>query len=441
VISEEPIITVGIIDHSIEVHGFLNDEYVVNGVDRVAGEFSARPDNGFVLLNLNGAKDVRANGAIKCVGVSASSFSLKDVAIGSTFHWERNEEQTFRGNLRLVCRNDGTLTVINEIPVEDYLESVISSEMNADAPIEFLKAHAVVSRSWLVAMLERIKEKPSIAAPRAASEGQIVRWYDREDHDIFDVCADDHCQRYHGITKILSDNVRNAVAETRGMVIVNDGKVCDARFSKACGGFTEEYETAWEEKHVPYLESISDSAAQHPRLNTEQEVEEWILSNPNVYCNVANKKTLQQILPSFDLETTNFFRWAIEYQREELEEIIRTKSGIDFGILLDLVPVQRGPSGRIVKLKIHGSKRTIVVGKELEIRRWLSESHLYSSAFIVMTERDDKNVPRRFLIYGAGWGHGVGMCQIGAAAMATKGCDARTIVNHYFPKANIMKLY
>ena len=258
-----------------------------------------------------------------------------------------------------------------------------------------------------------------IASLRSIEHDQeIIRWYDREDHDIFDVCADDHCQRYQGITKILSLRAVDAIDATRGTFLVYGDEICDARFSKACGGLSEEFEYAWEDKKIPYLASISDARVQHSPLTSEQQAEEWIRGNPEAYCNTTDGKILKQILPSFDQETTDFFRWTVEYRREELEELLRAKSGYDFGTLQNLVPLQRGPSGRIYRLRIEGSKMTLVVGKELEIRRWLSKSHLYSSAFVVEVERGSDGLPQRFILRGAGWGHGVGLCQIGAAVMA-----------------------
>ena len=268
----------------------------------------------------------------------------------------------------------------------------------------------------------------------------MIRWYDREDHDLFDVCADDHCQRYQGITKIVSKQAEEAVRETRGMVITYQDEICDARYSKACGGITEEFDTAWDDKRVPYLASISDASVPHRPIRTEEEASRWILSDPEAYCNTKDEGLLEKILPDFDRETKGFFRWTIEYSREELEEILREKSGFDFGTLQEIVPLRRGPSGRISRLKIVGSKRSMVVGKELEIRRWLSRSHLYSSAFVV-TVNIIPGEAERFIFHGAGWGHGVGLCQIGAAVMATRGFSAEEILRHYFRGVEIKKIY
>jgi SpoIID/LytB domain protein len=364
-------------------------------------------------------------------------FRFFNVTIGNRFHWERKEDLTFQGDLILRSREGGTVCAINEVALEDYLASVISSEMNAAAPMEFLKTHAILSRSWLLAALHQEKktEESSPPADRTIKEGEILRWYDREDHDFFDVCSDDHCQRYQGITKILSERAQEAVGETRGRVITYRDEICDARYSKCCGGLTEEFDTAWKDKRVPYLKSTSDAPAPHHPIKTEEEVARWILSEPEAYCHTKDEGLLQKILIDVDRETKTFFRWKVEYSLEELEEILRKKSGLEFGTLQEITPLSRGPSGRIYRLKIVGSKRSMVVGKELEIRRWLSWSHLYSSAFIVTLE------PGRVTFRGAGWGHGVGLCQIGAAVMASLGFPAEDILKHYFHGVEIKTIY
>ncbi len=441
-ISQEPFIKVGIQDHCREVTGNFNEVFVVDGPYRLHGKFSVRIEQGEIILTDSTGCDVVNAKEISCDTNADGTFTLHGVMIGKGFHWERKEDQTFQGNLRLIARDDETIAVVNEIPVEKYLASVILSEMSGEAPFEFLKAHAITSRSWLVAMLDRKKGNDAAVFPRTVQrEGELIRWYDREEHDLFDVCADDHCQRYQGMTRINSERAMKAIEATRGIFLLHGEEICDARFSKACGGITEEFEHTWEDKHVPYLESISDSSIEHPKILNEPAAEDWILSNPDTYCNTTDRTILRQILPAFDRETTNFFRWAVDYERDELEEIIRSKSGIDFGTLLNLVPLQRGPSGRIFRLKIEGSKTTMVVGKELEIRRWLSRTHLYSSAFVVMTEQGDDGTPKHFLFYGAGWGHGVGLCQIGAAVMATKQFTAEEILEHYFRNIELKKLY
>jgi SpoIID/LytB domain protein len=288
---------------------------------------------------------------------------------------------------------------------------------------------------------KRFKNVGGLARHGTESEQEIVRWYDREDHRLYDVCADDHCQRYQGITKIISASAEQAVRSTSGVFLVHGGDICDARYSKSCGGRSGVFASAWEDVSVPYLSTVSDAAVEHPLIGSEAVAESWVHSSPEAYCNTADGKILRQVLPSFDQETTDFYRWTVTYGQEELSTLLRKRSGIDFGDIHRLEPLQRGPSGRIVRLRIVGSRRTVVVGKELEIRRWLSPSHLYSSAFVVRTEGGTDGVPGRFTFHGAGWGHGVGFCQIGAAVMAAKGFQAETIVKHYFRGAELEKLY
>jgi peptidoglycan hydrolase-like amidase len=397
-----------------------------------------------VVLSDELGREILRGAEIRLTAAQEATFTLRDVTIGVRFHWERREEQTFPGDLVLQAGGDGKLTAINELPLEEYLASVVSSEMSGEAPAEFLRAHAVASRSWLVAMIGR---KGRAAGEDCGAErtirraGEIVRWYDREDHDRFDVCADDHCQRYQGITRIAAGRAAEAVRATRGVLLTRDGEVCDARYHKACGGMTEDYATCWEEKAVSYLSHVSDAGRPMAPVRTEAEAEQWILSCPDVYCYTKRPDLLKKILPSFDRETGDFFRWQVSYSREELEGILAAKSGIDFGVLESITPVERGPSGRIRRLRIGGSKGAVIVGKELEIRRWLSPSHLMSSAFIVTAVRDPSGVPVRFTLYGAGWGHGVGLCQIGAAAMAEKGFNAEEILRHYFRGAALVKRY
>ncbi|MCX6138465.1 MAG: SpoIID/LytB domain-containing protein [Ignavibacteriales bacterium] len=443
-ITTEPIITVGIIEHLPSLRGEFHGTFRIDGAGDCSGAYEAIATPAGISLRSGGKEIAAPAKMIRCVPVGDATFTVFDVVIGVNFHWERKENQTFQGALRLVQRDDGTLSVINEVALEQYLASVISSEMSATAPMELLEAHAITSRSWLAAMLEREQAEKNVGVPSQRcieKEGEIVRWYDREDHDIFDVCADDHCQRYQGISKIISANAAAAIKATRGVFLVYDNTICDARFYKACGGLTELFENSWENVHVPYIECVSDAAHQHPPIATEEEAQQWIRSNPDAYCNTRDGNVLRMVLPSFDQETTDFFRWTVTYKREELEEILTKKSGIDFGTLMDLVPVQRGPSGRIFRLKIVGTKKSVIVGKELEIRRWLSKSHLYSGAFVVDTERDGNDVPLTFALRGAGWGHGAGLCQIGAAVMAVRGFKPEQIVKHYFPGAEVKKLY
>ena len=373
-------------------------------------------------------------------------FELKDVTIGVNFHWERKENQKFRGALSLIVEND-RVTVINVLSVEEYLLSVISSEMSATASLELLKAHAVISRSWLLAQIEKnkniIKENTHYCACHQ-DENELVKWYDREDHVNFDVCADDHCQRYQGITRASTQTVREAIKATWGQVLTYDGKLCDARFSKCCGGVYEEFENCWEPVHYPYLVARRDSEhpLDFPDLTVEENAKEWILSSPQAFCNTTDAEILSQVLNNYDQETADFYRWKVEYSQEELSALIKNRSGIDYGEILDLVPVERGKSGRLVRMKIVGTKKQLTIGKELEIRRTLSPSHLYSSAFIV--DKQDVNaagVPQKFVLTGAGWGHGVGLCQIGAAVMGAKGYNYKEILLHYFIDANISTLY
>ena len=434
----QPVVKVGIMNEP-SIRFKLSAGYECGGI-AVTGEQTAEFSGGKVKWN---------GGLYDFVEFAPSSaedcFELCDVTIGVNFHWERKEDQTFRGSLRLIVEN-GKITAINILPVEEYLLSVISSEMSATASLELLKAHAVISRSWLLSQIEKNKE---IAAsdvkyePSTVTDTEIVRWYDREDHVNFDVCADDHCQRYQGITRESTPKVREAIGATFGQVLMYDGKLCDARFSKSCGGVFEEFENCWEPKHHDYLVARRDSAnpMDFPDLTIEENARKWILEAPEAFCNTTDKVILSQVLNSYDQETVDFYRWKVEYTQNELSELIKKRSGIDYGEIVDLVPVARGTSGRLYRLKIVGTKRTMIIGKELEIRRTLSPSHLYSSAFVVEKEGGCNGVPEKFIIRGAGWGHGVGLCQIGAAVMGEKGYDYRQILQHYFIGSEITELY
>ena len=443
-IDQEPLLSVGIYEREAETRGILNGRFRLPDNTALSGEFCVRPSQGrLVLLGKDGQELARAM-EIRLVPEGNATFTLRGVTIGINFHWERKEDQTFEGVLRLRLNSDGTVTAINDAGVEQYLKSVISSEMSAEAPLELLRAHAITSRSWLVAMLERQKRLKHVGGPaRHGRENaeEIVRWYDREDHQHYDVCADDHCQRYQGITKIISKTAEQAVQNTRGVFLVYAGEICDARYSKSCGGRSEVFQSAWENLAVPYLPTVSDAAVEHPIIRSEADSERWMNASPEAYCNTTDGSILRQVLPSFDQETTDFYRWKVTYTQEELTALLQKRSGIDFGAIRQLQPLLRGPSGRIVRLRIDGSRRTVVVGKELEIRRWLSASHLYSSAFIVRTEPGPQDIPARFTLHGAGWGHGVGFCQIGAAVMAAKGFQAETIVKHYFRGADLKTVY
>lgn len=412
----------------------LHGDYVIDGSDdRINGDVSVQYADGGILFN-----GVRYS-VLRLTPVSESEcfFTLCDVTIGVEFHWQRKEAQSFRGGIEFYAA-DGAVTVINNINAEEYLKSVISSEMNAHASLELLKAHAVISRSWLIAQISKKGTDAKNGGKGMRADGnEIVKWYDRDDHDLFDVCADDHCQRYQGITKAYIPTVKRAVEETRGEVLVSDGEICDARFSKCCGGATEEFGYCWEDKDVEYLKGVRDSAdeAPLPDLTTECEAEKWIAAEPEAFCNTSDGEILRQILNDFDMETNDFYRWQVRYSQQELSDIVRERSGIDFGTIESLTPLERGVSGRISRLRIDGSKRSMIIGKELEIRKTLSRSHLYSSAFTVKRENGD------FVIYGAGWGHGVGLCQIGAAVMGSKGYGYREILAHYYKGARVEAAY
>lgn len=443
-ISKEPKIKIGLIEGYGEIRGKFNQEFAVGGVP-LSGRFRARLEEGSVIITDDLGQDVVRGREISCTRSVAGTFSLEDITIGKQFHWERKEEQTFAGELILSAREGATLSAINVISMEEYLTSVISSEMSGAAPVEFLKAHAITSRSWLAALLARTEKAGDVVSAPASkvveNEDEVIRWYDHEEHDDFNVCADDHCQRYQGLAKIVSHRAKEAVRATRGVFLVHENAICDARYYKACGGLTEDYENVWEDTPIPYLSCVSDAPFSYPPILNECDAQRWINSNPDAYCNVTDSVALNQILPSFDQETTDFFRWKVEYGRGELEQILRMKSGIDFGTLHALVPIRRSRSGRIVKLRIEGSKRILVVGKELEIRRCLSTTHLYSSAFIITALRNQSDVPERFILHGAGWGHGVGLCQVGAAMMAARAKSAEEILGHYFRGTVLAKLY
>lgn len=366
-------------------------------------------------------------------------FTLHDVVIGVGFHWQRKECQTFKGELLLIVE-DGEVRAINRLFVEDYLVSVISSEMSATSSLEFLKAHTIISRSWLYAQLDR-GERIDNAQLGYENDDDIVRWYAREDHRNFDFCADDHCQRYQGITRALNPNVARAVEATRDVVLKYDGRVCDARFSKCCGGVTERFSACWEDVNLDYLQAFRDceGGAELPSLTTEDGARAWIESVPASSCSTTDKSVLSQILNGYDRETNDFYRWKVVYSQDALSRLVAERSGIDFGTVEELLPVERGASGRIIKLKIVGSKAVRTVGKELEIRRWLSKTHLYSSAFVVDKVMEE-NGEAQFVLKGAGWGHGVGLCQIGAAMMGEKGYDCARILSFYYPGAVLEKI-
>lgn len=426
--NEEQHVTVGIVSGE-RISFSLNGQYTVNG-KTTSGEQLATVGHGFVMWNGKPYTEIRFEPT-----TADCSFSLKDVTIGVNFHWERKETQTFLGSMRLLADN-GKIWAINELPVETYLESVISSEMSATSNLFLLMAHAVISRSWL---LRNMRHGISNSTPITSFSdiSRLIKWYDHTDHTLFDVCADDHCQRYQGITMETSPNAKVAVQKTRGQVLAYDGEICDARFSKCCGGAMEEFQYCWEDSPKPYLKGIGDSPSEKiPDLAIEENARKWILSEPESFCNTKDKRILSQVLNNYDQETTDFYRWQVEYTQSELSALVKRKTGIDFGDVTDLIPMKRGTSGRIYELKIVGTKRTMTIGKELEIRRALSETHLYSSAFVVEKRTIDQISPI-FHLTGAGWGHGVGLCQIGAAVMGDKGYSYEEILKHYYPGATI----
>ncbi len=443
-IAAEPLLAVGIMEGRQEIAGAFTGPYRDGGGVEREGSFRCRHTGSAWEFTCGDAVTVVGGADLRFTPSTPSSVvRLDDVTIGINFHWERNEPQIFRGGLHVLWVPGQGITAINEVSLEEYLKSVISSEMSATAPAGLLQAHAITSRSWLVAMLERrshgVSPPPGLRVGPDATE--VIRWYTREDHATFDVCADDHCQRYHGVTKIISAAADEAVEATRGVFLVHDNEVCDARFYKACGGRTEDFASAWEDREIPYLRSVMDAEAVRPPVTTESDMAAWLAHPPDAFCNTNDPEILRQVLPSFDQETTDFYRWTVTYPAAELDALVARRSGLKLGRIRALEPVHRGPSGRLTALRIVGTEQTVIVGKELEIRRWLSPSHLYSSAFIVTTTMGADGTPRAFRLSGAGWGHGVGLCQIGAAVMATRGIPPEKIVLHYFPHAAIQRLY
>ena len=434
----EPRVSVGIVTAN-EIVFSLHQPYNANGTT-VSGKQSVSYENGAIIWNGKRYKEL-----VFQPQEAGASFSLEDVTIGVNFHWERKETQTFLGILRFAI--EGTaMWAINELPVERYLESVISSEMSATSSLRLLEAHAVISRSWLLAQIENrrsAKTEQTSLYSCITGKDKMIKWYDRQDHTLFDVCADDHCQRYQGITKETSPHVAVAIQHTRGQVLMSEGKICDARFSKCCGGAMEEFQYCWEDSPKPYLKAIGDTPEKTiPDLTVEANAEEWIRTSPDSFCNTTDKNILSQVLNDYDQETTDFYRWRVDYTQEEISQLINSKLNIDFGQIMDLIPIERGKSARLCQLKIVGTKQTLIIGKELEIRRALSPSHLYSSAFVV--DKEDVNaegIPALFHIIGCGWGHGVGLCQIGAAVMGEKGYNYNQILAHYYPGADLKELY
>lgn len=437
---EEPKIKVGIMS-AAEVKFILDGDFHVSD-NTVSGSQVATTDGKSIIWNNKEYTELFFEPTNDEV-----SFWLEDVTIGVNFHWERKENQRFKGALKLIVEN-GKITPINILGVEDYLLSVISSEMSATASLELLKAHAVISRSWLLAQIDKNKRivdaGEQYSAVEKTSDDEMIKWYDREDHINFDVCADDHCQRYQGITRASTPEVAKAIEATRGQVLMDGENLCDARFSKCCGGVYEEFENCWEPIHYDYLAARRDgeNETDFPDLTIEENAREWILTRPEAHCNTSDAEILSQVLNNYDQETTDFYRWEVTYTQEEISKLVKERSGMDYGNIVDLEPIARGTSGRLYKLKIVGTNKTLTIGKELEIRRTLSPSHLYSSAFVVEKGENDANgLPSTFTLKGAGWGHGVGLCQIGAAVMGAKGYNYKEILLHYFVDAEIKELY
>jgi len=432
---KELYINVGIVSaNSIEF--VLNGEFTCTNGKTYTGKQKAEYKDGQVFFDGENATEI-----IFEPTTETASFDLIDVVIGINFHWERKENQRFKGALKLIVENE-QLTAINHISVENYLTSVISSEMSATASDELLKAHAVISRSWLLHPIMNPVETHRCAS---LQENKHIKWYERDAHTHFDVCADDHCQRYQGITRASTAAVEKAIEATRGEVLMFEDEICDARFSKSCGGASETFENCWAPEHYPYLTKVIDNPIDPEGFELDLTVEEnavkWISQSPEAFCNTTDKKVLAQVLNNYDQETTDFYRWKVNYSQTELSELLARRSGIDFGEIIDLIPVKRGESGRIIELNIVGTKRSIIVGKELEIRKWLSNSHLYSSAFVVDKTDFSNGIPQYFTLTGAGWGHGVGLCQIGAAVMGEKGYPYNEILLHYFRGAELKRIY
>ncbi|MFA9388906.1 MAG: SpoIID/LytB domain-containing protein [Prolixibacteraceae bacterium] len=435
----EPIIRVGILIND-EIEFQLKGNFRVNGQLIPEGNYNAIEHNKLIQTNFAKLPFLELIPEDK-----AATFTLRKVKIGIGFHWEQFEDQEFEGGL-ILQMEEGKIRAVNSVPLESYLKSVISSEMSAMNDLTLLKVHAIVSRSWLLAQIQKKSDCKSTTDWHASSKAsahnegtveEIIKWYDREDHESFDVCADDHCQRYQGISKVISENAKQAVDETCGQVITYENEICDARFSKCCGGITEDFENVWQAVSLNYLTAVRDFDEDNLEVN-----QSYFTSAPKAWCNTSDPKVLQQVLVDFDRKTNDFYRWRVDYTQQQLSELIHKKSGIDFGQIVNLIPLKRGKSGRIIKLKIVGSKKEIIIGKELEIRKWLSESHLYSSAFIVKKHyKNDELIPSLFIFLGAGWGHGVGMCQIGAAVMSKEGYKLDEILSHYFSGTAIEKRY
>jgi stage II sporulation protein D len=441
-----PEISVGIVSGNEIAFSLSGDHGDERNVIHITGKWKVRlSDDSIILSDGKRNLEIEDGFILSPDKAGESSFTLHDVTIGVNFHWQRDEDQVFKGSLKFL-KEDGKISAINLLTIEDYLTSVISSEMSATSSEELLKAHAVVSRSWLLAQINKGK-KISTGAKKFNSnnrtETEIVKWYDREDHKNYDVCADDHCQRYQGITRASTPAVVKAITDTFGEVLTHRGSVCDSRYYKCCGGATELFENTWEPVSHPYLQKIIDNTELQPGfdhdLKNEEAAVKWINGSPDAFCNSSDRTVLSQVLNDYDQETNDFYRWKVKYTQTGLSKLVKQRTGIDFGTITDLLPVERGTSGRIFRLKIIGTIKTMIIGKELEIRKALSKTHLYSSAFYV--EKVEKEAETHFILNGAGWGHGVGLCQIGAAVMGSKGYKYNDILLHYFKGAKLEKIY
>lgn len=442
---EEPLLNVGILTSKVINFELYGDFSVFGFKETFSGMFTAEVVNNIIVCTYGNNK-LEISDEIEFIPSDpiSESFLIKDVIIGEGFHWEQKQKQRFSHTLKII-KNKKNVCAINIIPLENYLMSVISSEMSAKSPLELLKAQAVVARSWVLSRMSTAQNRKEGDAADSFTEleNEIIKWYDTTEHKIFDVCADDHCQRFQGVTRITSETAREAITQTRGILLLHDGKICDTRYSKCCGGITELYENVWAPVKNPCISSVVDYKFEPETFNldltNEKNAYKWIKGNPSAFCNTEDNRLLTNILNDFDLHTKDFYRWKIVYTQHELAGLIKEKTGIDFGDIIDLIPLERGASARLVKLKIAGSKKSFTIGKELEIRRALSKTHLYSSAIVV--EKSEENPPQEFTIYGAGWGHGVGLCQIGAAVMAQMGYQFDAIILHYFKNSVLKKIY
>lgn len=444
----QPTITVGIL-FAPSIHFFLSGEFECSAVEKtISGPVIVeKSSEGTAMLAFDDESlEIQLPVSFQPKDPDKASFDLMDVTIGINFHWERKENQRFTGSLNIIDEGKH-LTAINQLPLEDYLKSVISSEMSATSSPELLKAHAVVSRSWLLAQIEKGETLKKTVKQISGhdTDDEHIRWYDREDHENFHVCADDHCQRYQGITKTTTNDVAKAIDETFGQVLTYNNQICDARYSKCCGGITEVFENVWEPVYHPYLAKVIDNEKApegfDTELDTEDRVHHWVTGNPDAFCNTTDKEILAQVLNDYDQETPDFYRWKKEFTQQELTSLLKKRLDISVGAIKELVPVERGTSGRLIKLKIVGTEKAITIGKELEIRKAFSDSHLYSSAFVVESKNSLEGIPQNFTFRGAGWGHGVGFCQIGAAVMGAKNYSYIEILTHYFRGAELERKY